>query len=70
MHDAVLPATSLFHANGWGVPFTAALAGAKVVLAGPFTDGEGLLDLMEQEHVNNGNNRRLYDLVFPVLDAL
>ncbi len=51
MHDAVLPATSLFHANGWGVPFTAALAGAKVVLSGPFADGEGLLDLMEQEHV-------------------
>ncbi len=51
MHDAVLPATSLFHANGWGVPFTAGLAGAKVVLAGPHADGEGLLDLIEQERV-------------------
>jgi acyl-CoA synthetase (AMP-forming)/AMP-acid ligase II len=51
MRDAVLPATSLFHANGWGVPFTAAMAGAKVVLNGPFADGESLLDIMEREHV-------------------
>ena len=51
MHDTILPVTSLFHANGWGVPFTAAMAGAKVVLTGPFADGEGLLDLMVQERV-------------------
>lgn len=51
MRDAVLPATSLFHANGWGVPFTAAMAGAKVVLNGPFADGESLLDIMERERV-------------------
>ena len=51
MRDTVLPVTSLFHANGWGIPFTAAMAGAKVVLPGPFADGEGLLDLMEQERV-------------------
>jgi fatty-acyl-CoA synthase len=51
MRDAVLPATSLFHANGWGVPFTAAMAGAKVVLNGPFADGESLLEIMEREHV-------------------
>jgi len=51
MRDTVLPASSLFHANGWGIPFTAALAGSKLVLPGPFADGEGLLDLMEQERV-------------------
>jgi fatty-acyl-CoA synthase len=51
MRDAVLPATSLFHANGWGVPFTAAMAGTKVVLNGPAADGESLLDIMEREHV-------------------
>jgi fatty-acyl-CoA synthase len=51
MRDTILPVTSLFHANGWGVPFTAAMAGAKVVLSGPFADGEGLLDLMVQERV-------------------
>jgi len=51
MCDSVLPVTSLFHANGWGIPFTTAMAGAKVVLGGPYADGEGLLDLMEQERV-------------------
>ena len=51
MRDTVLPVTSLFHANGWGIPFTSALAGAKVVLTGPYSDGEGLLDLIERERV-------------------
>src|SRR5580658_9696973 len=51
MRDTILPVTSLFHANGWGIPFTSAMAGAKVVLGGPFADGEGLLDLMKQERV-------------------
>jgi acyl-CoA synthetase (AMP-forming)/AMP-acid ligase II len=51
MSDTILPVTSLFHANGWGIPFTAAMAGAKVVLPGPLADGEGLLDLMQQERV-------------------
>jgi acyl-CoA synthetase (AMP-forming)/AMP-acid ligase II len=51
MRDTVLPVTSLFHANGWGIPFTAAMAGSKVVLGGQYADGEGLLDLMEQERV-------------------
>jgi fatty-acyl-CoA synthase len=49
--DTMLPVTSLFHANGWGIPFTSAMAGAKVVLGGPYADGEGLLDLMVQERV-------------------
>src|ERR1019366_4751954 len=46
-----MPVSSLFHANGWGIPFTAAIAGAKLVLPGPFADAEGILDLMEQERV-------------------
>jgi fatty-acyl-CoA synthase len=51
MRDTILPVTSLFHANGWGFPFTAAMAGTKVVLPGPFADAEGLLELMENERV-------------------
>jgi fatty-acyl-CoA synthase len=51
MRDTILPVTSLFHANGWGIPFTSAMSGAKVVLSGPFADAEGLLDLMVQERV-------------------
>ncbi|MBZ5642764.1 MAG: long-chain fatty acid--CoA ligase [Acidobacteriia bacterium] len=51
MSDTIMPVTSLFHANGWGIPFSAAMAGAKIVLPGPFADAEGLLDLMVQERV-------------------
>jgi fatty-acyl-CoA synthase len=51
MRDTMLPVTSLFHANGWGIPFTTAMAGTKIVLTGPYADAEGLLDLMVQERV-------------------
>jgi fatty-acyl-CoA synthase len=49
--DTVLPACSMFHANAWGVPFTAAMTGTKLVFPGPNLDAESLLDAMEQEHV-------------------
>jgi acyl-CoA synthetase (AMP-forming)/AMP-acid ligase II len=52
--DTVMPGAPLFHANGWGVPFTTAMAGSRVVLIGPHTDPESLLDLIEQEHVTVG----------------
>jgi fatty-acyl-CoA synthase len=50
-HDILLPASSMFHANGWGVPFTATLVGAKLVLPGPCVDAASLLDLIEKEKV-------------------
>jgi fatty-acyl-CoA synthase len=50
-YDSVMPVASLFHANGWGVPYTSAMAGARLVLPGPYADAEGLLDLIEREHV-------------------
>ena len=49
--DTVMPGAPLFHANGWGVPFTTAMAGSKVVLIGPYADPESLLELIEQEHI-------------------
>ena len=49
--DTLLPASSMFHANAWGVPFTAAMVGAKMVFPGPHLDPESLLDLIAQEHV-------------------
>jgi fatty-acyl-CoA synthase len=68
MRDTILPVTSLFHVNGWGVPFAAAMAGAKVVLAGQFTDGESLLDLMVQERVTMTTG--VPTVWFGVLEAL
>jgi fatty-acyl-CoA synthase len=50
-NEVVLPASSMFHANAWGVPFTATMVGAKMVLPGPHLDAESLLDLIEQEKV-------------------
>jgi len=50
-NEVVLPGSSMFHANAWGVPFTATMVGAKLVFPGPHLDAESLLDLIEQEKV-------------------
>ena len=50
-NDSVLLASSMFHVNGWGLSFTAAMVGAKLVLPGPFLDADNLLDLIEREKV-------------------
>jgi fatty-acyl-CoA synthase len=68
MRDTVMPLSSMFHANGWGVPFTAALAGSKLVLPGLFADAEGILDLMEQERVTLASG--VPTIWFGVLEAL
>jgi fatty-acyl-CoA synthase len=68
MRDTVLPVASMFHANGWGIPFTSAMAGSKLVLPGPFADPEGILDLMEQERVTVALG--VPTVWFGVLDAL
>ena len=47
--DAILVVVPLFHANAWGVPFAAALCGAKLVLPGPKLDPESIYTLLEQE---------------------
>jgi fatty-acyl-CoA synthase len=51
-HDAVLPVVPMFHANAWGMPYGATLAGAKQVFPGQFSaDPAALADLIEQERV-------------------
>ena len=49
--DTILPVVPMFHANAWGLPYAAALAGANLVLPGPHLDPEGVLDLCAQEGV-------------------
>jgi fatty-acyl-CoA synthase len=39
----------LFHAFGWGLPYVAAIAGAKLVLPGPAPDSETLVRLIRDE---------------------
>lgn len=51
MTDVVLPAVPMFHVNAWGIPYSAVMAGAKLVLPGPAVDAESLLGLAEGEGV-------------------
>ena len=50
--DSVLPVVPLFHVNAWGIPYSAAIVGAKLVLPGPkMGDGETLCELLDSEDV-------------------
>ncbi len=50
--DAILPVVPMFHANAWGIPYAAAMAGAKMVFPGPHLDGESVWKLLDQERVS------------------
>ena len=50
--DVLLVAVPMFHANGWGLPFAAPAAGAKLVLPGRHLDGASLANLMREERVS------------------
>jgi fatty-acyl-CoA synthase len=49
--DVALPIVPMFHANAWGLPYAAAMAGSKLVLPGPKMDPASLADLIETERV-------------------
>ncbi len=50
--DALLPVVPMFHANSWGLPYAAGMAGTKVVFAGRFSaDAKSIVELAEQESV-------------------
>jgi fatty-acyl-CoA synthase len=49
--DVVLPVVPMFHVNAWGLPYTAALVGCKLVLPGAKLDGASLYELFEGEKV-------------------
>jgi fatty-acyl-CoA synthase len=49
--DAILPVVPMFHAAAWGLPYSAVLAGSKIVFPGPHLDPRSLLDLMAGERV-------------------
>ncbi len=50
-HDTVLPVVPMFHVNAWGIPYIAAMVGAKLVFPGPWLDGKSLYELFEAEGV-------------------
>ena len=47
--SCVLPVVPMFHVNAWGVPYAAAMTGAKLVFPGPGMDGASLWQLIEAE---------------------
>lgn len=49
--ESILPVVPMFHVNAWGIPYAAAMCGAKMVLPGARMDGEALYELMETEAV-------------------
>jgi 3-(methylthio)propionyl---CoA ligase len=49
--DSILPVVPMFHVNAWGIPYSAALAGAKLVFPGAAMDGKSVYELMEAERV-------------------
>ncbi len=50
--DSVLPVVPMFHVNAWGIPYSAALTGAKLVFPGPALDGKSIYELIEAERVS------------------
>jgi fatty-acyl-CoA synthase len=49
--DTLYPLVPMFHANAWGIPYTAAMTGAKLVLPGRFIDAERVARVIEREQV-------------------
>lgn len=50
--DSVLPVVPMFHVNAWGIPYSAAITGAKLVFPGAALDGKSVYELMESERVS------------------
>jgi 3-(methylthio)propionyl---CoA ligase len=50
--DSILPVVPMFHVNAWGIPYSAALCGAKLVFPGAAMDGKSIYELIEAEKVS------------------
>ncbi len=49
--DVMLPVVPLFHANSWGIAFSAPSMGTKLVMPGPKLDGASVYELLDTEKV-------------------
>ncbi len=49
--DVIFPVVPMFHANAWGLPFTAVLVGAKLVFPGPFLKPQDMAQMIQDERV-------------------
>jgi fatty-acyl-CoA synthase len=51
--DTMLPVVPLFHANSWGIAFSAPSMGTKLVLPGAKLDGASVYELLDTEKVTH-----------------
>jgi fatty-acyl-CoA synthase len=51
VNDVVLPIVPMFHANAWGITFSAPAVGAKLVMPGAKMDGASVYELLDSEKV-------------------
>jgi len=49
--DSILPVVPMFHANAWGLAFSAPMVGSKLVMPGPKLDGPSICELLTTEKV-------------------
>ncbi len=49
--SCVMPVVPMFHANSWGLAFSAPMRGAKIVMPGARLDGASVYELLETEQV-------------------
>src|SRR5215218_3014421 len=49
--DRILPVVPMFHANAWGLPYAAAMAGPDLIMPSRFLQAEPLARLIEEEKV-------------------
>ena len=52
VNSVAFPLTPMFHVNAWGIPYSAVLAGAAIVLPGAHVKADEMLDIAEAEGVS------------------
>jgi len=68
--DTILPVVPMFHANAWGLPYTAVMAGASLVMPGPDLSPQGIVGLLESEQVTiTGGVPTIWMGMVPYLDG-
>jgi acyl-CoA synthetase (AMP-forming)/AMP-acid ligase II len=49
--ESIMPVVPMFHAHAWGIPYVAAMCGARLVLPGPRPAAADLVELIASERV-------------------
>jgi fatty-acyl-CoA synthase len=67
--DVVMPIVPMFHANAWGLPYGALLAGSTIVLPGPNMTPKAILELLAAHRVTvTGGVPTIWMGALPLLD--